>query len=217
MRGEKDGARAGAQTGKGSPPLARGKGFCFAKVRRAAGITPACAGKSFSMKAAFAQAQDHPRLRGEKLCVPPVSRLPQGSPPLARGKAQFAVKAPRPGGITPACAGKRPNAMPVPAGWRDHPRLRGEKLPESCYAIVGQGSPPLARGKACLHVRRISLVRITPACAGKRSLVHSLHGWFWDHPRLRGEKIRLLSFAHRARGSPPLARGKVHRAHPQPT
>ena len=50
--------------------------------------------------------------------------------------------------------------------------------------------------------------RITPAYAGKNckfstSLVNN-----WDHPRICGEKVWMLSAVARAQGSPPRMRGK---------
>ena len=217
LRGEKFFNESGLCSSSGSPPLARGKAVRPTCKPPSARITPACAGKSTICCQSAAPRRDHPRLRGEKAERYARSRGLAGSPPLARGKGAEICGLQWQDGITPACAGKSLVHAVFCRAVRDHPRLRGEKPPSSFPRFSSSGSPPLARGKAALSVSKQRLTGITPACAGKRSLVHSLHGWFWDHPRLRGEKIRLLSFAHRARGSPPLARGKVHRAHPQPT
>ena len=131
-----------------------------------------------------------------------------GSPPLARGKENAACGRSTSGRITPACAGKSLiiGLLPVQRGitpacagksgqewgsyWgkRDHPRLRGEKLPRKQLRRQLLGSPPLARGKVCSILKASPYYRITPACAGKER---------WNIPLIA------------AVGSPPLARGKA--------
>ena len=73
-----------------------------------AGITPACAGKRSRSRRAKRPMRDHPRVRGEKTAVCPVS---------------FSHLR-----ITPACAGKRPARRRPTSPARDHPRVRGEKI-----------------------------------------------------------------------------------------
>ena len=85
----------------------------------------------------------------------------------------------------------------------------GEKINTSQRTKERQGSPPHVRGKD-LTIRNDSiLIRITPACAGKRDTGAGLPAHCEDHPRMCGEK-------HWARwalavmiGSPPHVRGKV--------
>ena len=72
-----------------------------------AGITPACAGKSFFTGLEHLSDGDHPRMRGEKFSPNPEAYKTKGSPPHARGKAVVAKKPCALPGITPACAGKR--------------------------------------------------------------------------------------------------------------
>ena len=69
----------------GSPPLARGilKGVII--WQRKNGITPACAGNTYTLSSSCACIGDHPRLRGEYSCPAPPPRPTIGSPPLARG------------------------------------------------------------------------------------------------------------------------------------
>ena len=90
----------------GSPPLARGKLAVPRRLRAAAGITPARAGKTLDDQRLGSEDQDHPRSRGENSPFDIACMPAEGSPPLARGK---------PGGsgalrgaerITPARAGK---------------------------------------------------------------------------------------------------------------
>ena len=108
-------------------------------------------------------------MRGEK-CVEIFHRpLVQGSPPHARGKVPDKDGSDSAHGITPACAGKSFQGLQTVHLVRDHPRMRGEKLKEFKAATVDWGSPPHARGKVIDKYFRKGRMRITPACAGKRS------------------------------------------------
>ena len=55
---------------------------------------------------------------------------------------------------------------------------------------------------------RMNHVRITPAHAGKSLLPHPGTPLCWDHPRTRGEKLRISSLQAYFAGSPPHTRGK---------
>ena len=52
--------------------------------------------------------------------------------------------------------------------------------------------------------------RITPACAGKRSVLIAFQPPVQDHPRVCGEKDALSDVMQAHRGSPPRVRGKVN-------
>ena len=69
-------------------------------------ITPAYAGKSFSLSWIAFLMKDHPRLRGEKSAKMESSRLQVGSPPLTRGKVLPFSTLGIGTRITPAYAGK---------------------------------------------------------------------------------------------------------------
>ena len=49
--------------------------------------------------------------------------------------------------------------------------------------------------------------RITPACAGISQAGLCRRGVDWDHPRVRGDKIRFWFRERETMGSPPRARG----------
>ena len=70
----------------GSPPHMQGKEMPKGLVHRAAGITPAYAGKSPKNFADFDSGRDHPRICGEKTqrCGHNIKGV--GSPPHMRGK-----------------------------------------------------------------------------------------------------------------------------------
>ena len=173
---------------KGSPPHARGKAGDAGRHRDGGGITPACAGKRARNRRFRPAQRDHPRMRGEKFLHKTANSFPPGSPPHARGKAESTTQALRPVGITPACAGKRPYNICIKQLFKDHPRMRGEKVKKMRGEWKHRGSPPHARGKENQIVYQQTLCRITPACAGK------------SHAYQNYDNIKV--------GSPPHARGK---------
>ena len=126
--GEKNLKVVQGKNGMGSPPRVRGKETQPKPAGTAAGITPACAGKSSEGFVYDDNVGDHPRVCGEKLYVFLLRLSIIGSPPRVRGKGEQKPLDIGIFGITPACAGK--SAMQCQ-------RLRGR-----C------GSPPRVRGKA---------------------------------------------------------------------
>ena len=152
---------------KGSPPRVRGKGHPKRETFICPGITPACAGKSQTLHYQPRQAQDHPRVCGEKPPFVNQAAVLLGSPPRVRGKALHVTDCGAKPGITPACAGKS-NIIPhhnilSP----DHPRVCGEKIILANSALTCMGSPPRVRGKVWKCGLQAPSERITPACAGK--------------------------------------------------
>ena len=69
--------------------------------------------------------------------------------------------------ITPADAGKTPNAVVVQYAEWDHPRGCGENDAGKILFAVALGSPPRMRGKQRFDAADKLLIRITPADAGK--------------------------------------------------
>ena len=92
---------------KGSPPRVRGKATNAGSSGRAAGITPAYAGKSCRAVRSRWRARDHPRVCREKYGRFDRRCSRAGSPPRVRGKEKHHPFLPEQHGITPACAGKR--------------------------------------------------------------------------------------------------------------
>ena len=193
----------------GSPPHARGRrqdGLVHDVLER---ITPACAGKTGSSAGPWPKVRDHPRMRGEDALPKSVSKVLRGSPPHARGRRPLLAAQPGLLRITPACAGKTRAFDVVRTLNPDHPRMRGEDHELRGLAQNGDGSPPHARGRPPPGGRRLDLLRITPACAGKTWIPLHADYFIRDHPRMRGED---QEFAHPGRlafGSPPHARGRL--------
>ena len=125
-----------------------------------------------------------------------------------RGKDKFPNAAFRFSGITPAYAGKSwrsPGLRDIP---EDHPRLCGEKLNSAFAVLIVLGSPPPMRGKAINERETVCVPRITPAYAGKSSMIKLYTILERDHPRLCGEKVSIVSPPFFFIGSPPPMRGK---------
>ena len=167
----------------------RGKVTATVGIAVAPGITPACAGKRAPPPHGCRGWKDHPRVCGEKTPAPVLPLPPQGSPPRVRGKDRHTVCVGQQGGITPACAGKRPLQCHLRSAVRDHPRVCGEKVGSLQLFCNSPGSPPRVRGKGALDNRHLQGPGITPACAGKSQ--------------------RTLAVQDEPQGSPPRVRGKV--------
>ena len=173
---------------EGSPPRVRGKVVVAQKSSSARGITPACAGKSGRTQAKRGRGEDHPRVCGEKTVTPIPTISASGSPPRVRGKGSKTERESTRCRITPACAGKSPLESRSRSARRDHPRVCGEKAFNFRRVLTMSGSPPRVRGKASVDVAHHVVVRITPACAGKRCSKKPEDSRFLDHPRVCGEK-----------------------------
>ena len=91
---------------KGSPPRVRGKHRHPVDAVDAAGITPACAGKTSHRSLNESTQRDHPRVCGENSLNLRLMPLAAGSPPRVRGKLGKRYGIFKENGITPACAGK---------------------------------------------------------------------------------------------------------------
>ena len=208
MCGEKAGLAPVTARARGSPPRVRGKGNDRKPGRRAAGITPACAGKSKLPLLDYSPAWDHPRVCGEKVVLSIFLVPLMGSPPRVRGKERQQPRKHRVTRITPACAGKSLTIPKLTTRSWDHPRVCGEKSRVCPRSDPGTGSPPRVRGKARGCLRRPVSQRITPACAGKSRPLAGLPPAFQDHPRVCGEKCQSGAHQPVQLGSPPRVRGK---------
>ena len=145
---------------------------------------------------------------GEKRRPSTGARSGAGSPPRGRGKERAQTGNAENLGITPAWAGKRYcRKSRHPAGW-DHPRVGGEKNALFSSGCVVLGSPPRGRGKATPATVPTPAPGITPAWAGKSSPRFCTAPPAQDHPRVGGEKYRVIADSFHRTGSPPRGRGK---------
>ena len=192
----------------GSPPPVRGKVQLPSAIFPLHGITPACAGKSCNSCVPVGFSQDHPRLCGEKDLPVLHNYHPRGSPPPVRGKESSVTPRSTSLRITPACAGKRKHTGKKYHLTQDHPRLCGEKRSVVHLWSCPVGSPPPVRGKDHSENSDTLIIRITPACAGKRKNDDAVDSVAKDHPRLCGEKPSEIMETAKQAGSPPPVRGK---------
>ena len=171
----------------------RGKAVPVAAVAVAAGITPACAGKSSRNETCWHRPWDHPCVCGEKRFASASLDAYWGSPPRMRGKDALPRPLPQKQGITPAHAGKSVFSENATSVLWDHPRACGEKGWDAALKTLILGSPPRMRGKVTCSSQGADGLRITPAHAGKRPLARAGCAPTWDHPRACGEKAATVA------------------------
>ena len=171
------------------------------------GSSPHTRGAPFGTHRVPVDVRDHPRIRGEHVNLLIVSDLPPGSSPHTRGAPSPPRTVRFHRGIIPAYAGST-----VPEARRqqrraDHPRIRGEHHYISCSLATSRGSSPHTRGAPRRRLRDRRHSRIIPAYAGSTSPTTPHGARQRDHPRIRGEHLRLGAILRQKRGSSPHTRG----------
>ena len=126
----------------------RGTGGAGVQGNSHVGITPACAGNSYSVYFPLSRRQDHPRVCGEQFRRRYRLFRLLGSPPRVRGTVQRGDKITQLVRITPACAGNSPARRRWRYGSGDHPRVCGEQWLAGHLMVKCLGSPPRVRGTA---------------------------------------------------------------------
>ena len=207
-RGENKLQEALKANAAGSSPLTRGKPLLHRTTQARERLIPAHAGKTPSRSGHTAQAQAHPRSRGENVLPGLPGAVCAGSSPLTRGKLGIEPNLTIARGLIPAHAGKTHARRCLPRSNRAHPRSRGENLSSDSRTFFRTGSSPLTRGKPFSVVIPARIVGLIPAHAGKTSPPPSDRGTTWAHPRSRGENLSALIDGSGQKGSSPLTRGK---------
>ena len=105
--------------------------------------------------------------------------------------------------------GKAPLRTAHSISRRITPAYAGKSSLLSIVLLPVQGSPPRMRGKDFWHYADNYATGITPAYAGKRRCKAAFCAWFWDHPRMCGEKYLRIAVFVLLLGSPPHVRGKA--------
>ena len=172
----------------GSPPRVRGTARLLSGVKRAWGITPACAGNRARGLCFCAGREDHPRVCGKQNILTNNPTGPEGSPPRVRGTARLFADIGKTIGITPACAGNSIIGSIKSLIAEDHPRVCGEQEETTLAYDRREGSPPRVRGTARLFLCPAASCGITPACAGNSFHQSHKRGTVQDHPRVCGEQ-----------------------------
>ena len=169
LRGEHFAKTIDGQCLEGSPPPTRGTQYLIIRQPAQHRITPAYAGNTIDKKPENLLLEDHPRLRGEHLSGYFALRSFQGSPPPTRGTPGEQLLLNFDTRITPAYAG---NTQILIVG-----------------NYVTPGSPPPTRGTQTVFLFHLFFFGITPAYAGNTYPCFSVHHFYEDHPRLRGEHL----------------------------
>ena len=197
----------------GSPPRVREKLWSMLPMAKLYGITPACAGKTRSLKHSLLQTWDHPRVCGKNIHKQMTNIRTTGSPPRVREKLHFSTHIIITVRITPACAGKTSICKGLPTQKQDHPRVCGKNRNLLVLGLAIMGSPPRVREKQ-VNVKALLVgIGITPACAGKTSSSKMTCGASWDHPRVCGKNATRRKRHQSISGSPPRVREKLSSFH----
>ena len=187
IRGEHAGLGAGNSRPQGSSPHTRGARN--GRNRRAPGqrIIPAYAGSTRRVRGADRSWRDHPRIRGEHTDSLQPGDIVFGSSPHTRGALPICTWEKSSFGIIPAYAGSTGSAQPNAPAVRDHPRIRGEHLPQTSCIADRQGSSPHTRGAPHMTPTSPLDSGIIPAYAGSTGAKWRRQEMVRDHPRIRGE------------------------------
>ena len=188
----------------GSPPRVRGKDTRSKSAYNSAGKRSRC---TFVQRLRW----EHPRVCGEKPFLFYGGSSDSGSPPRMRGKDSDGGQRASASRITPAYAEKRYWQRTIQREYRDHPRICGEKITRPLISLSSGGSPPRMRGKGAWYLCIVLFTGITPAYAGKSQVRSGVASLRWDHPRVCGEKLWVLTIPSCLVGSPPRMRGKAGR------
>ena len=154
-------------------------------------------------------------MRGEHDGLIGRNTIKAGSSPHARGTLMYYRQPGGNYGIIPACAGNTRRFEKRKCCRRDHPRMRGEHTQSDAARNQAQGSSPHARETPFVKYSGNGVFGIIPACAGNTRRTYTKASTQRDHPRMRGEHIRIRTWRRLSSGSSPHARG-TRPAYPLP-
>ena len=209
LRGEHNGLQNAVESVAGSSPPTRGAPYPGAIADELDRIIPAYAGSTgYDAQWAGVRA-DHPRLRGEHVCIFLVGASLAGSSPPTRG-ARTRGAGRQPGRrIIPAYAGSTRLPVRRQCWCGDHPRLRGEHPSRRGSGVESRGSSPPTRGARGDGCERLEDDGIIPAYAGSTARLPDRRCRWPDHPRLRGEHCSRGAHRCPPQGSSPPTRGAL--------
>ena len=172
IRGEHTDAGSANEIGKGSSPHTRGAQLRVVAQLHVVGIIPAYAGSTSAARRGLAHSRDHPRIRGEH-------RLADLIDPTCEG-------------IIPAYAGSTLSSLSSMLFSKDHPRIRGEHDDLNPVVVLSCGIIPAYAGST---LKRQSIMPFflgsSPHTRGAPSCGVACIGTLGDHPRIRGEHIKM--------------------------
>ena len=175
----------------GSSPHTRGARDLRRSRALLPGIIPAYAGSTAPEAAGQDRKRDHPRIRGEHRLQGMPVRPDQGSSPHTRGAPKKREDPENAARIIPAYAGSTSRRSILAVGARDHPRIRGEHRRGARKCSSTRGSSPHTRGALGYPAYDFGDPGIIPAYAGSTDSAPSDPENSGDHPRIRGEHVKL--------------------------
>ena len=150
----------------GSPLRVQGLHHSRGRHRRNMGITPACAGTTWTCPRCGLWSQDHPCVCRDYVDIPVFHRKIWGSPLRVQGLHLVGLSSIGRVGITPACAGTTLcEALLLFGGW-DHPCVCRDYHTDTTGVVGELGSPLRVQGLLLPLTLDVLLFGITPACAG---------------------------------------------------
>ena len=191
IRGEHLYMLASASERVGSSPHTRGALVGEDRAEVVVGIIPAYAGSTGGPRSRRRLYGDHPRIRGEHSVSARSCATVLGSSPHTRGAPPSHSPPMDTGRIIPAYAGSTAPTAGIHRRNTDHPRIRGEHRGFGVEVPAAGGSSPHTRGARLKLARWHDAVWIIPAYAGStiRRQIRPCHTP--DHPRIRGEHVKL--------------------------
>ena len=112
----------------GTSPRMRGKLWKTFSTTRSSRNIPAYAGKTMAHDRRRRTIQEHPRVCGENVYLPPWEPPPPGTSPRMRGKLATKIGGLTTGRNIPAYAGKTLGFWSIIRGFPEHPRVCGENV-----------------------------------------------------------------------------------------
>ena len=170
-------------------------------------IIPAYAGSTGRRRRRCRGRRDHPRIRGEHIQDTPLTNVTPGSSPHTRGAPIRRCYRSPSRRIIPAYAGSTRRSAGKSREPGDHPRIRGEHVPEAPVLGADVGSSPHTRGARDDPPQERARGRIIPAYAGSTLYFDKPQTRNWDHPRIRGEHRSVSARSCATVGSSPHTRG----------
>ena len=153
---------------------------------------PACAGNAVPWNARYPQWSVHPRVCGERPPPEDDEESGAGSSPRVRGtpgRRDLKMQLLR---FIPACAENAIPLRPNDSNTAVHPRVCGERLGAISFHDSANGSSPRVRGTLRRAPRWRGMGRFIPACAGNAARLLYAASRPAVHPRVCGERSRLV-------------------------
>ncbi len=151
----------------------------------------------------------HPRVCGERRALALADNQIAGSSPRVRGTLVLGSPLERLLRFIPACAGNARWQSPAARRRSVHPRVCGERRPWKSTKLFEDGSSPRVRGTQIIARVPTLDVRFIPACAGNAWLRHELSEERSVHPRVCGERRKVMVRLSLSIGSSPRVRGTL--------